>query len=282
MQTDKHHAHRYSDTASVNLAWQDWLVSPMGKKLLDQETELFNSILPGLRGYALAISSLSQPDALVAGSRNAHRWWLKVDATTKVAGAATELPMVVHDPVQWPFEDDSLDVVVLHHTLEFSQWPHQTLREAVRCLEPSGHLVVVGFNPFSLWGIGRALFGRWSTKIPWLSRFISPWRVADWLTMLDCKVTRAYYTRALFPWQNIFSRWGIGIKLNSKSFSSGYWPGASYALVCKPEVPCLTPIQKSWRRREFTGLPLAGRTIKEAPNIRSSHVTNGRASKHRH
>ncbi len=268
MQTDKHHAHRYTDSSAINVAWQEWLASASGIQIQNQQINILNDLLPGLRGYALAVSSLNKPDEMVASSKNSHQWWLRNDGLLKNGGGSSELPVVQHDPVQWPFEDDSLDVVILHHTLDFSQWPHQTLREAVRCLNSSGHLVVIGFNPFSLFGIGRALFGRWSNRVPWLSRFISPWRVADWLTMLDCKVTRAYYTRAIFPRMDMLNRWGLGVKLGTKGYSSGFWPGASYFLVCKPEIPCLTPIQKSWRRREFTGLPLTSRTIKGASSVR--------------
>ncbi|MFC3149981.1 class I SAM-dependent methyltransferase [Litoribrevibacter euphylliae] len=259
MQTNKDSAQRYSDIPTLNEAWLDWLASPAGSKHHEQELALFREVLPHARGYALAVASLANPEELVGASKTAHQWWLKAHVCTQ-----GEMTSVQIDSLQWPFEEDSLDVIVLHHTLDYAQWPHQTIREAARCLNDSGRLIVVGYNPFSVWGVGKMLFGRWSQKFPWLCRFINPWRVADWLTLLDCRVVKAYYTRPLLPW-NFEALKKIRF-LNKetddpKKIPSGFWPGASYLLVCKPETPCLTPIQKDWRRRQFSNLPIAGRTV---------------------
>lgn len=263
MQPNKDNAHKYADIPTLNEAWLDWLATPAGFNLHQQELVLFNEVLPNARGYALAVSSLANPELLVESSKTAHQWWLKAHMCTQ--GAMTSVQV---DPLQWPFEDDSLDVVILHHTLDYAQWPHQTLREAARCLNDSGRLIVVGYNPFSLWGMGKMIFGRWSQRFPWLCRFINPWRVADWLTMLDCRVVKAYYTRPLLPWGTgeVGKYFFLKKKPDAaKKIPSGFWPGASYMLVCKPETPCLTPIQKDWRRRQFTNLPIAGRTFNVNP-----------------
>ncbi len=269
MQPDKDNAHKYSDIPTLNEAWLDWIASPAGFNLHQYELELFREVLPNARGYALAVSSLACPEELVSSSKTAHQWWLKAHVCNQ-----GEMTCVQVDPVQWPFEDDSLDVVILHHTLDFAQWPHQTLREAARCLSDSGRMIVVGYNPMSLWGLGKVLLGRWSQRFPWLCRFINPWRIADWLTMLDCRVVKAYYTRPVLPWSAFdLTKWLTFGKRqffgkrdsSAKKLRSGFWPGASYMLLCKPETPCLTPIQKDWRRRQFTNLPIAGRSFTVNP-----------------
>jgi ubiquinone/menaquinone biosynthesis C-methylase UbiE len=56
-----------------------------------------------------------------------------------------------------PFDSASLDLVVLPHTLELASDPHQTLREVERVLVPEGRVVIVGFNPASLWGLRQGL-----------------------------------------------------------------------------------------------------------------------------
>ena len=58
-----------------------------------------------------------------------------------------------------PFPDHSLDLVVLPHALELSRDPHLTLREVERVLVPEGRVMILGFNPASLWGL-RQRFGR--------------------------------------------------------------------------------------------------------------------------
>lgn len=60
-------------------------------------------------------------------------------------------------PDRLPVASDSVDVVLLLHTLDFYPDPHQTLREVERVLIPEGRLIVVGFNPWSLWVCGACL-----------------------------------------------------------------------------------------------------------------------------
>ena len=52
-----------------------------------------------------------------------------------------------------PFANHSLDLVVLPHALELARDPHLTLREVERVLVPEGRVVIIGFNPASLWGL---------------------------------------------------------------------------------------------------------------------------------
>ncbi len=52
-----------------------------------------------------------------------------------------------------PLASDSIDVVVLPHVFEYSNNPHRLLRELDRILIDDGHLVILGINRFSLWGL---------------------------------------------------------------------------------------------------------------------------------
>jgi SAM-dependent methyltransferase len=79
-----------------------------------------------------------------------------------------------------------MDLVLLHHAQDFSPHPHQVLREAARVLRGGGNLVLIGFNPLSLWGM-RKLISRSRTG-PWGGRFLLPGRMEDWLTLLDFAV----------------------------------------------------------------------------------------------
>ncbi len=59
---------------------------------------------------------------------------------------------------------DSIDLVFLPHTLEFSADPHQVLRETERVLIPEGRVIILGFNPLSSLGLWR-LFRRRGGRI---------------------------------------------------------------------------------------------------------------------
>jgi SAM-dependent methyltransferase len=94
-----------------------------------------------------------------------------------------------------PFDSQSLDLVVLPHTLELARDPHLTLREVERVLVPEGRVVVVGFNPTSLWGLRqrigrtlRALGRRRELFLPSAGEFLGYRRLRDWLRLLSFEV----------------------------------------------------------------------------------------------
>ena len=90
-----------------------------------------------------------------------------------VLGASHELP----------FATDSLDALVLCHTLNTSSVPHQTLRECQRVLVPNGHLFVISFNPLSIRGAASGL-RRWLSRGRRHTKSVSGRRLGDWLSLL--------------------------------------------------------------------------------------------------
>ena len=96
-----------------------------------------------------------------------------------------------------PFPDASVDLVVLPHALELARDPHLALREVERVLVPEGRVVIVGFNPASLWGLRqRAGHARQSMGVargkglflPNAGEFLGYWRLRDWLRLLSFEV----------------------------------------------------------------------------------------------
>jgi ubiquinone/menaquinone biosynthesis C-methylase UbiE len=81
-----------------------------------------------------------------------------------------------------PFPANSLDLVVLPHTLELDADPHATLREVERVLVPEGRVVICGVNPASLWGLRQRRahvyrrFGVGQLYLPREGEFIGYWR----------------------------------------------------------------------------------------------------------
>src|SRR5690606_27896575 len=59
------------------------------------------------------------------------------------------------DETSWAFAPHSLDVVLLHHGLDFCLSPRSLLREASQAVRAGGHLLVFGFNPWSCWGLNH-------------------------------------------------------------------------------------------------------------------------------
>jgi SAM-dependent methyltransferase len=90
-----------------------------------------------------------------------------------------------------PFASQSLDLVVLAHTLESARDPHLALREVERVLVPEGRVLIFGFNPLSLWRLKRpwplaaARDGAHRTSHPRAAgEMIAYRRLRDWLRLL--------------------------------------------------------------------------------------------------
>lgn len=84
---------------------------------------------------------------------------------------------------------DSVDVMLLPHTLEFARDPHEVLREAVRVLAGEGELLVLGFEPLGAWSL-RGAFTRGGFP-PGIRRRIGAQRLSDWLKLIGFEVGAA-------------------------------------------------------------------------------------------
>jgi SAM-dependent methyltransferase len=192
-----------------------WLQTPAGHYLLEWEQRHLDTAVADLFGFHALQVGLPELDALRA-NRMPHRWVASVsakavneDAASEVADelpaasapAPARVPRVaiaLHcDFDALPFDSQSLDLVVLPHALELARDPHLALREVERVLVPEGRVVIVGFNPASLWGLRQRL-GRLRRRLasgapqnlylPSAGEFIGYRRLRDWLRLLSFEV----------------------------------------------------------------------------------------------
>ena len=97
---------------------------------------------------------------------------------------------LVGNPVALPFAANSVDLIIASHTLDTVADPHQVLRELHQVLQPEGHLIIVGFNPWSLLGI-RRLYAHFFNESLSNHCLINPLRLFDWLTLLGFELDEA-------------------------------------------------------------------------------------------
>ena len=155
-----------------------WCKQPLGQQLTVAEQELLRDVLGDVFGYHLVqLDPACQSDSLAA-SRIVHR---VVQSCTDQG--LEQPPGLLGRAEALPLQSDSVDAFVLSHVLELAHEPHQVLREIDRCLVAEGHLIVLGFNPYSWWGLRKIMFG-WRGKVPWSLRFVSLPRLKDWLSLL--------------------------------------------------------------------------------------------------
>jgi SAM-dependent methyltransferase len=149
-----------------------WFESSLGSYLLSREQTYFDRAVADVFGFHAVQVGLPSIDFL-RNSRMPQCVRSGVEPEAEVRA----------NPMFLPFESQSLDLVVLPHVLEFSENPHQVLREVERVLRPEGRMILSGFNPRSLWGIVRTLKAG-DGKFPWNGNFLNLPRVKDWLELL--------------------------------------------------------------------------------------------------
>ena len=183
-----------------------WLGRPPGSLILEAERGRLDRILPNLFGCHLVQVGQVAGSALLAGSRIPNRSIIDLD----VDAWPSCYPVVCGSPLALPIESDGVDVVLVLHVLEFEEEPHKAVREASRVLVPEGHLILTGFNPWSLLGLWR-LFRRAGGTPPWCGHFLAPGRIKDWLTLLgfDLLVFDFHFLRPPLVGQRLLHRFAF-------------------------------------------------------------------------
>ena len=145
--------------------------------------------------------------------------------------------------------------MLLPHTLDFTDDPHQVLREVDRVLAPEGHAVVLGFNPVSMWGI-RRLLSRRQNHVPWCGHFLGLPRIKDWLALLEFEVTAGHmlYYRPPIQNESVMDRLYFLDKVGDR-----WWPlmAGAYLVVAKKRVFGVTPLRQRRRKRPPIGAGLS-------------------------
>ncbi|MGB4467048.1 MAG: class I SAM-dependent methyltransferase [Azovibrio sp.] len=160
---------------------EKWLQTPQGCYVLDWEQARLDEALADVFGFNALQLGMPERDFL-RSNRIPMRMTLGDTAGTDLRCDFTQLPIAAQ----------SIDLVVLPHVLEFYPDPHQILREVERILIPEGQLFILGFNPYSLWGLRRHLPPA-PQGFPWNGRYLSVLRLKDWLTLLNFELDRGAF-----------------------------------------------------------------------------------------
>ncbi|HOW48840.1 MAG: methyltransferase domain-containing protein [Rubrivivax sp.] len=230
-----------------------WLRTPPGQCLLQWEQAQLDAAVADIFGFHAVQLGLAEVQGLRA-NRMPHRWVL---ADTAARAEPLPLPQAADEAVDsqplpahpaalcdfdaLPFPNNSLDLVVLTHTLELARDPHLTLREVERVLVPEGRVIVTGFNPMSLWGLrqrlGRALHlaGRSQPYLPRAGEFLAYRRLRDWLRLLSFEVEGGRFGCWRPPYRS--ARW-LERSAWVERVGERWWPvfGAVYFLVAVKRV----------------------------------------------
>ncbi len=232
-----------------------WFGTPPGQQLLDEEVRLLRPALERCFGrYLLHYSpGLGWPLQLP-----------QIGSCIRLGPPLPGLDLYCQEQA-WPVAGQVADVVVLQHALDFSRDPHALLREAARCVRPGGHLLVTGFNPWSLWGL-RGWLGRGA---PGQQLRLGAGRLGEWLKVLGFALEQRQYgcycpPRAGRP-GGLLQRFGQSRQLPV---------GGVYLLAARRLMSGLRPLTPERRLRQPVLIPLpVVRSAREMP-ARAEPVVN--------
>lgn len=222
----------------IHIALAEWFGGSSGACLEAAEKEILDRFTEDLFGYYLV-------DIRVFVSKSEHFPSCSIRNQLYVSAFAGEDTCdLCALAEQLPVQSDCLDAVVLWHTLDFSVDPQQVLREVERVLIPEGRVLIVGFNPFSLWGLWR-LFLRRRGGVPWCGHFLPYRRVADWLGLLGFDIE---YTDVAAFAPPVSGKWQTRLGFLER-VGRRVWPmlAGVYVIRAVKRVSTVRPVTLRWQ-----------------------------------
>ena len=217
---------------SLFLLLNEWYQSPLGARVVDNEKQKLQETISHLFGYHILQVGGDENLKLIENSPVGHKI---IFSPFLFPGTKTPVANIE----ELPLANDSIDIILVYHALDFTIDSHRLLRELTRVLRPGGQMLIVGFNPLSLWGIFRLFMSK--RNIPWMGRFLSLRRLSDWLKLLNLQIESVNYVNHFLPfsYRKILARVEQFEKIGEKMQSPF---GGSYIVHCEKTAIPITPI----------------------------------------
>jgi len=230
------------------------------------------NFLPGLRGDIAVQYSYAGATSLLDTSKISQKILLLAGEQPKTAEFSRKPPnglqsLFIGSDSSLPFLSSSVDLCLLPHMLDFSENPHKLLRESKDVLVSGGHLVILGFNPYSLWGV-RKFFS--NDEPPWNGNNASVYKVRDWLSLLDFHVSGGMMLCYSPPFQNQKLREKFAFM---EKTGDRWWPllGGVYLLIARKRDAGMTVIDLGAKVRKRSFLNVAEPVAKESVKMRANN-----------
>lgn len=223
----------------------NWLATPLGRRCLSNEQRLVRRTLDRVFGEELVqIGTWGAPDQFIRYARTQRA------ALLDRGGAAIDI-MSSHERLA--IASDSIDAILLPHTLERTDEPHAVLREAARVLRPEGCLLALCFSPTAFWGLRHVLAQ--NGYPPGSRHLIRERRLHDWLELLSFEVDPAINYCHTLPLEQV-RRTG---SLPRERWAKRWLPmlAGGYLMIARKRAVNLTPIRPAFKRprlRAVSGL----------------------------
>lgn len=216
----------------------EWFATPIGQRFMRDEQAVVARALDTVFGeHLVQIGEWGAPETFLAHARTQRK--------TLVDWREGAQADVISQPNRLAIASDSVDAVLLPHTLELVESPHALLREVGRVLRADGHLIVLSFAPGGLWAM-RYLLSRRGFPAG-QQHLIRERRLRDWLELLSFAVGPAQRYCHTLP----LSRSNYFARLPDETFAATWLPflHGGLCLEAQKRVMPLTPVRQMWRTR---------------------------------
>ena len=251
-------------------ALNHWALTLNGRAVFEQEKILLDDAIKNLFGYYCVQLGAPTLKSMMSESRIQYKVLLAQELKES-GGGQDELSLlkrgcsgaefdphchfVKADLDYLPIAKESVDVVLLPHSLEIAADPYYLLRQVDAMLRPEGHIVITGFNPFGCLVMRFRFFKKETLfRQAQLARLS---QIKMWLEVLGydielqrystvtCFAQREQKTRriALLEWvEKRLSKWGLQF-------------GNVYCLVAKKRVDSPTLVGAKWHMPRWQLIP---------------------------
>lgn len=146
-----------------------WYETGLGGEIDEAVQQTADRLLHDVHGErGLQIGGTQSGSDFLGLARLGHRIYLRGEPADGFVGELAALPLA----------SESINLLVIGHIIEFQPQPCALLAEAERVLRAEGRLLLIVFNPWSLFG-ARQLLSR--EGIPWSGHFPGFLRLHSWL-----------------------------------------------------------------------------------------------------
>lgn len=237
------------------LTAETWYQTPLGQYVLAAELHRADRLVSDVFGFNALQIGMPEYDYL-RGNRIPFKFRLASSGTVELRADALQLPIASH----------SVDLIVLPHVLEFAADPHQILREAERVLIPEGHILISGFNPFSLWQI-KHWYYRGKGQFPWNGKWLPLIRLKDWLSLLGMEERAGLMGCYVPPFDSpaLIERFAFLEAAGDRWWAMG---GGVYMLLVQKKVHGMRLIKPGWHEQIKPRRAVAAATQKTGNEIK--------------
>lgn len=197
---------------------QRWLTkTPLGREILHKERLFYvENVKTSFGLYSLQIG-LNEINML-QGNKIVNHYSLPTD--------------IIANTSFLPFKDDSIDLIIMPHYIEYINNPNETLQEIYRILSPNGKVILTTFNANSWLGIRKhkiaALKNMYFQNLPKFKDLIieNKFHIEAGKFFSYCPPSRSAKSLKNFSWMNKFGdRW-------FPTFAN------SFALILNKKISC--------------------------------------------